>query len=461
MNHPRPLDLAQRDLAYIVHPYTNFKTNEANGPFIIDRGEGVYVYDNDGKRYLEGMAGLWSTSLGFSEPRLAEAAAKQFARLPYSQMFGGRSHEPGILLAEELARITPEGLNHTLFANSGSEANDAAVKIIWYYNNQIGRKVKKKLVGRHFGYHGITVASGSLTGLAPVHADFDLPLDRMIHADAPSHYHFAKGDETVEQFTNRLAESFEALILKEGPETIGAFIAEPVMGAGGVIVPPPGYFDRIQAILKKYDIMFIVDEVITGFGRTGEMFGSFTYNLKPDMMTMAKALSSSYLPISALIMTDKIYQAISDGSAKNGAFAHGVTYAAHPVCAAVALETLAIYKERNTVAHVKKVAPRLQSGLGALQNHPLVGEARGIGLIGAVELTRSKKDKTPFDTKLGLAAYVQSRAAQHGVILRNVRDAIAICPPLIITEDEIEELLQGLHRALDDGLDHARKQGWV
>ena len=461
MNHPRPLDLAQRDLAYIVHPYTNFKTNEASGPFIIDRGEGVYVYDADGRRYLEGMAGLWSTSLGFSEPRLVEAATRQLKRLPYSQIFSGRSHEPGILLAEELVKITPDGLNHVLFANSGSEANDAAVKVVWYYNNQIGRKAKKKLVGRYFGYHGITVASGSLTGLAPVHADFDLPLDRMVHTDAPSYYHFGKADETQEQFVERLGKNLEELIQREGPENIGAFIAEPVMGAGGVIVPPPGYFQAIQPILKKHDILFIVDEVITGFARTGEMFGSTTYDLKPDMMTLAKALSSSYLPISALMMTDKIYQAISDGSAKNGAFAHGVTYAAHPVCAAVALETLAIYKERNIVDHVKKVSPRLQSGLGALQNHPLVGETRGVGLIGAVELTRSKTDKTAFDAKLGLGAYVQSRAAHHGVILRNVRDAIAVCPPLIITEDEIEELLQGLHRALDDGLDHARKQGWV
>lgn len=461
MNHPRPLDLAQRDLDYIVHPYTNFKANETSGPFIIDRGEGVYVYDADGRRYLEGLAGLWSTSLGFSEPRLAEAAARQFARLPYSQIFAGRSHEPGILLAEELVRITPDGLNHVLFANSGSEANDAAVKIVWYYNNQIGRKAKKKLVGRYFGYHGVTVASGSLTGLAPVHADFDMPLDRMVHADAPSFYHFAKGDETVEQFVERLGQNLEDLIQREGPENIAAFIAEPVMGAGGVIVPPPGYFERIEPILKKHDILFIVDEVITGFARTGEMFASYTYNLKPDMMTLAKALSSSYLPISALMMTDKIYQAISDGSAKNGAFAHGVTYAAHPVCAAVALETLAIYKERNIVDHVKKVSPRLQNGLAELQNHPLIGETRGVGLIGAVELTQSKKDRKPFDAKTGITGYVQARAVHHGVILRNVRDAIAICPPLIITEDEIEELLQGLHRALDDGLDHARKQGWV
>ena len=461
MNKPASFDLGQRDLDHLVHPYSNFTTNRTGGPLVMDRGEGVYVYDADGRRYLEGMAGLWSTSLGFSEPRLVEAATRQLEKLPYSQIFGNRSHEPGIRLAEQLTRIAPKGLNHALFANSGSEANDAAVKVVWYYNNQIGKPATKKLIGRYFGYHGVTVAAGSLTGLAPVHADFDLPLPQMRHTDAPSFYHFGKPDESVTEFVDRIAGNLEALIQKEGPETIAAFIAEPVMGAGGVIVPPEGYFERIQAILRKHDILFIVDEVITGFGRTGEMFGSFTYGLKPDMMTVAKALSSSYLPISALLMTDKIHDAIAAGSVKNGAFAHGVTYAAHPVCAAVALETLAIYEERSIVAHVKEVAPRLQQGLQALQNHPLIGEVRGVGLVGAVELTRSKTDRAAFDTKLGLGAYIQSRGLEHGVIVRNIRDAIAVCPPLIITEAEIEELLEGLRRALDDGLDHARKEKWL
>jgi 4-aminobutyrate---pyruvate transaminase len=457
----QPVDLRQLDIDHLVHPYTNLKTIRDSGPFIIDRGEGVYVYDNNGKRYIEGMAGLWSTSLGFSEQRLIDAATRQLSKLPYSQTFGGRSHEPGVLLAERLTKIAPQGLNHVLFANSGSEANDSAVKIVWYYNNLLGRPQKKKIIGRIHGYHGVTVASGSLTGLPAVHADFDLPIKNIIHTNSPSYYHYAEGNETPEEFCARIAKALEELIAKEGADTIAAFIAEPVMGAGGVIVPPPGYFDRIQPILKKHDILFIVDEVITGFGRTGEMFGSFTYNLKPDMLTCAKALSSSYLPISALMMTDKINDVLAEGSVKHGAFAHGVTYSAHPVCAAVALETLAIYEERKIVDHVKKVSPRMQEGLRALQNHPLVGEARGIGLVGAVELTQNKSTKKAFDPKNGLGNYVQSRALEYGVIVRNMRDAVAVCPPLIIDEAQIDEMIEGLRRALDDGLAYARKQGWV
>jgi len=458
---PADTTLRQRDVDHILHPYSSPQKVAASGPLIISRGQGVYVYDTEGKRYLEGMAGLWSTSLGFSEPRLAEAAARQFATLPYSQIFGDRSHEPAIVLAERLASIAPEGLNHVLFANSGSESIDAAVKIVWYHHNQIGKPAKKKLIGRVNGYHGVTVAGGSLTGQPNIHADFDLPIAGILHTDSPSYYHFGKPDESIEQFVARIADNLEALILREGPETIGAFFAEPVMGSGGVIVPPQGYFERIQAILRKYDILFVVDEVITGFGRTGEMFGSFTYHLKPDLLVVAKALSSSYLPISGLLFTDRIFEAIAQGAAKNGVFAHGITYAAHPVCAAVALETLAIYAERDIVAHVKQVAPQLQNGLAALQNHPLVGETRGVGLVGAVELTQSKSMRAGFDPKLGLGAFIQSRALAHGVIVRALRDSVVVCPPLIITPVEIEELLDGLRRALDDGLAHARDKGWL
>jgi 4-aminobutyrate--pyruvate transaminase len=455
------ITLRQRDVDHILHPYSNPQKLAASGPLIISRGEGVYVYDTEGRRYLEGMAGLWSTSLGFSEHRLAEAAARQFAKLPYSQIFGDRSHEPGILLAERLTSIAPEGLNHVLFANSGSESIDAAAKVVWYYHNQIGKPAKKKLIGRINGYHGVTVAGGSLTGQPLIHADFDLPIAGVLHTDSPSYYHFGKPDESVQQFVARIADNLEALIQREGPETIGAFFAEPVMGSGGVIVPPPGYFERIQAILRKYDILFVVDEVITGFGRTGEMFGSFTYDLKPDMLVVAKALSSSYLPISGLLFTDRIFDAIAEGAAKNSVFAHGITYAAHPVCAAVALETLAIYQERGIVAHVKQIAPHLQNGLAALQNHPLIGETRGVGLVGAVELTQSKSARAGFDPKLGLGAFIQSRALSHGVIVRALRDSVVVCPPLIITPAEIEELLDGLRRALDDGIAYAREKAWV
>jgi 4-aminobutyrate--pyruvate transaminase len=461
MPTPSAATLHQRDVDHILHPYSNPQSIAATGPLVIDRGEGVYVYDTQGRRYLEGMAGLWSTSLGFSEPRLAEAAARQFAKLPYSQIFVDRSHEPAILLAEQLTKIAPQGLNHVLFANSGSESIDAAAKIVWYYHNQIGKPAKKKLISRINGYHGVTVAGGSLTGQPHIHADFDLPIAGVLHTDSPSYYHFGKPDESVEQFVERIVDNLEALILREGPETVGAFFAEPVMGSGGVIVPPPGYFERIQAVLRKYDILFVVDEVITGFGRTGELFGSFAYGLKPDLLVVAKALSSSYLPISALLLTDNIYDAVAKGAARNGVFAHGITYAAHPVCAAVALETLAIYQERDLVAHVRQVAPHLQNGLAALQNHPLVGEARGVGLLGAVELTRSKSTREGFDPKLGLGAFIQSRALEHGVIVRALRNCVVVCPPLIITTEQIEELLDGLRRALDDGLAYAREKAWI
>jgi 4-aminobutyrate--pyruvate transaminase len=452
---------AARDIAHLIHPYTNLQTHRSKGPLIIDRGEGVYVYDEHGQRYLEGMAGLWSTSLGFSEPRLGEAAARQFAKLPYSQIFNHRSHKPGIDLAEALVKLAPAGLNHVLFANSGSEANDQAGKLVWYYNNQIGRPAKKKLIGRYHGYHGVTVLAASLTGLSPVHADFDLPIAGVLHTDAPSYYHYGRDDETVDAFIDRIIGNLETLIQREGPETIGAFFAEPVNGAGGVIVPPPGYFKKLQALLRKYDLLFVVDEVITGFGRTGDILGSFTFALQPDILTLAKALSSSYLPISAVLLSDKINEALVIGSAKNGALAHGVTYAAHPVCAAVALETLKIYEERDIVGHVRRVGEHFRARLDALADHPLVGDTRGVGLLGGVELARDRQRRQPFDPKLGLGSFVQDRALSHGVIVRGIRDTIAICPPLIISAEEIDILFDGIARSLDDALQHARQQGWL
>lgn len=452
---------ATRDIAHIIHPYTNLQQHRAVGPLIVERGEGVYIYDEHGQKYLEGMAGLWSVSLGFSEPRLAEAAAKQFAKLPYSQIFNNRSHKPGIDLAEKLTSLAPKGLNHVLFGNSGSEANDQAAKIIWYYNNQIGRPAKKKLVARYHGYHGVTVLAGSLTGLTPVHADFDLPIARVFHTDAPSHYHYAKDGESEDAFVDRIVANFEELIQREGPETIAAFFAEPVNGGGGVIVPPPGYFAKIQKLLKKYDILFVVDEVITGFGRTGKLFGSETFDLKPDILTTAKALSSSYLPISAVLITDTIHEALVAGSGKNGVFAHGVTYAAHPVSAAVALETLKIYEERNIVGHVERVSKHFLKRLHGFADHPLVGNTRGVGLLGAVELSQQNGRRVPFDPKLALGTYVNDQAQRHGVIVRNLGDTVAFCPPLIIDEAQIDELFNGFAKALDDGCARARNEGWL
>ena len=444
----------QKDVAHVVHPYSNLDAHDTRGPLVITRGDGCYVEDENGNRYLEGMSGLWCASLGFSEKRLVEAATKQLNTLPYYHLFNHRSHPPGIELAEALTAIAPEGLNHVLFANSGSEANDAAIKLVWYYNNLLGRPKKKKIISRLYGYHGVTVASGSLTGLVHVHRDFDLPIPQVKHTDCPSHYHFAQPGESEEQFAERLANNLEKLIIEEGPETVAAFIAEPISGSGGVIVPPKGYFDRVQAILKKYDVLFIVDEVICGFGRTGQMFGSDSFGLKPDMMTVAKGLSGAYQPISGLLLTDAIHDALKAGSRKHGAFAHGLTYAAHPVAAAVALETIKIYQERKIVDHVQSVAPYFFERLNQLSGHPLVGEVRGMGLLAAVEITSDKASKTPFPPEAGIGAWIQNKAMEHGVIVRAISTCIALCPPLISERQHIDQLVDGLAKALDEAQAH-------
>src|SRR5512143_2043199 len=377
---------ARRDLAYHLHPSTNLRQVESEGPLVIARGEGVYVFDEQGNRYLEGMAGLWCASLGFSERRLAEAAYRQMTELPFYHAFAGKVPSIATELAEKLVSMAPAGLARVIFANSGSEANDTAIKLVWYYNNAVGRPEKKKIIGRHRGYHGMTIAAASVTGLAFAHNDFDLPRGRFLHTGCPHHYRYARPGETEEQFAARLAEELEALIVHEGPDTVAAFFAEPVMGAGGVMVPPATYFERIQPILRKYDVLFVVDEVICGFGRTGNMFGSDTFALRPDIMTCAKALTSGYLPMSATLVSKPIFEILLAQSDKLGVFGHGYTYSAHPVPAAVALETLAIYEERDIVSHVRRMAPRMQSALQSYAEHPLVGEARGVGLIGAVEI---------------------------------------------------------------------------
>jgi 4-aminobutyrate---pyruvate transaminase len=441
---------ASRDIANHLHPYTHLKKHESEGPLVITEGKGIHVYDENGKEYIEGLAGLWCTALGFGEERLVDAATRQLKRLPYYHIFNHKSHDVAAELAERLIALMPVKMSKVFFNNSGSEANDTAVKMVWYYNNARGRHRKKKIIARMKGYHGVTVAAASLTGLANNHRDFDLPIDNIRHADCPHHYRFAKPGESEEAFATRLADSLEAQILREDPETVAAFIAEPVMGAGGVIVPPKTYFEKIQAVLKKYDVLLIADEVICGFGRTGNMWGSETFGLKPDILTMAKALSSAYLPISATAISEELYQAFVVQSEKLGQFAHGFTYSGHPVCCAVAVETLKIYEERDIVAQVRKVAPRLQSGMRRFADHPLVGEVRGVGLIAAAELVRDKASKAPFDPKQAVGPLFAARAQEHGLIVRAMGDSIALCPPLIISGDEIDEMLRRFGQALDD-----------
>ena len=439
-----------RDIAYYLHPYTNLSVHEKEGPLIITRGDGIYVFDDAGKRYIEGLGGLWCASLGFSEERLIEAAIRQMRKLPFYHTFGHKSSEVGIELAERLLGMAPVPMSKVFFTNSGSEANDSAVKFIWYYHNAIGKPAKKKIIARLRGYHGVTVAAASLTGLPNNHRDFDLPIARILHTDCPHHYRYARPGESEEAFATRCAESLEALILKEGPETVAAFFAEPVMGAGGVITPPKTYFEKIQKVLKKYDVLFVADEVICGFGRTGNMFATTTYALEPDMITIAKQLSAAYLPIAGLMISERIYRGMVTESEKVGIFAHGFTYGGHPVPAAVALETLKIYEERQIVSHVQRVAPQFQRRLQALGLHPLVGEARGVGLIGGLELVKNKATREAFAASDGVGVYASKLAQANGVITRGMGDTLGFCPPLIIKEREIDELFDAVKTALDE-----------
>src|SRR5881227_4024556 len=353
-------NLQTRAVETLIHPYTNQATFRETGPLVFERGKGVYIYDTDGKAYLEGMAGLWCTALGYDNEELVDAAATQMRKLSFAHLFSAKSHDPAIELAEKLKEIAPVPISKVLFCSSGSEANDSLVKLVWYINNALGRPQKKKIISRKRAYHGVTVAAASLTGLAFAHDDFDLPIARILHADCPHYYRNAQPRESEEAFAARLAADLEQMILREGPETVAAFFAEPVMGAGGVIVPPATYFDRIQPILKKYEILFVVDEVICGFGRTGNIFGTQTFNLQPDIITVAKALSAGYLPISGTLVSNALYEILVTQSDKLGIFGHGYTSSSHPVPAAVALETLKIYEERDIVAAVRRVGPRLQ-----------------------------------------------------------------------------------------------------
>ena len=445
-----PNSTAARDIAYHLHPYTNAVKQEAEGPLVLSRGKGIHVYDEDGKEYIEGLAGLWCTALGFGEERLVEAAARQMRTLPYYHSFGQKVPDIVVELAERLIKMMPVPMSHAFFCNSGSEANDTVVKMVWYYHNAIGRPQKKKIVSRTKAYHGVTVAAASLMGLQINQRDFDLPLPGFLHTDCPHHYRFGQDGESEEAFAGRCAANLEKLILDEGPDTIAAFIAEPIQGAGGVILPPKTYFEKIQAVLRKYDVLFIADEVICGFGRTGNMFGTETFKLQPDIMSMAKALSSAYLPISAVVVNDKVYRALRDNSGRIGTFGHGYTYSGHPVSAAVAVETLKIYEERDILSQVRRVAPALQNGLRKFAAHPLVGEVRGIGLIGGIELVRNKTTREPFDAAAGVGPYAVKCAQAHGLLTRALGDTLAFCPPLIINEAQIGDMLARFARALDE-----------
>ena len=438
------------DIRYHVHPFTNLEMHERKGPQIIERGEGIYLVSRDGRRYLDGMSSLWCATLGYSEHRLLEAASAQLALLPYSHTFRGRSNPKLIELAERLVSIGPGKVSKVLFGNSGSEANDTAIKLAWYYNHAKGRPEKRKIISRHGGYHGSTWLTASLSGQPLMHRDFQPPVSGILFTDLPHHYRCAEPGESESSFASRLADNLERLIRSEGPETIAAFIAEPVMGVGGVIVPPETYFEKIQSVLRKHDILMIADEVICGFGRTGNLFGSTTFGMEPDMVTLAKGLSGAYFPISALLVSDEIYEAMVQQSRKIGIFSHGLTYSGHPVGAAVALEALRIYEERDIVSNVRQSGAVLQSVLRTFENHRHVGEVRGVGLMAAIEFVADKSTRERFDPNLRIGDRIVTRAEGHGLFVRAVGDTIIMAPPLIISEPEVSSLVQRLTDAIND-----------
>ncbi len=420
-----PSNLATRDIESLVHPYTNLAAFREAGPLIIERGQGIYVYDTAGRAYIDGMAGLWCTALGWGNEELADTAAAQMRKLAFGHLFGGKSHDGAIELAEKLKEIAPVPTSKVFFCNSGSEANDTQIKLIWYMNNALGRERKKKIVSRRKGYHGVTIAAASLTGLPANQTDFDVPIANIVHTGCPHHYRFAHDGESEQDFATRLAAELDDLIQREGPDTVAAFFVEPVMGAGGVIVPPATYFDKVMAVCAKYDVYVVCDEVICGFGRLGTQFGCQAFGFEPHSITVAKALTSAYVPMAAVTVPEVMYQAMLDESRKIGTFGHGFTYSGHPVAAAVALKALAIYERERLVEKAARMTPQFQGRLAKLAAHPLVGEARGYGLVGAVETGRGQ----------GHQAFIRSEGGRRGacrVLCRSGRTAASVpcrrCP---------------------------------
>jgi 4-aminobutyrate--pyruvate transaminase len=441
--------IAITDTERLLHPYTNARKHEVQGPIIIERGEGIRVFDQEGRSYIEGMAGLWSVAVGFSETRLAEAAHRQMQMLPYYHCFSHKTHAPVVRLAERLIEMSPPNMSRVFFTSSGSEANDTVIKMLWYMNNALGRPEKKKFLARAKGYHGITVASGSLTGLPNNHRDFDLPAIPVVHLTCPHHYRFGLDGESETAFAARLIAEAEEVILREGPETIAAFIGEPLMGAGGVMPPPAGYWKGIEALCRKHDIVLFADEVINGFGRLGKAFGCMHYDFTPDIIVASKQLTSSYMPLATIIFTEAIYDAIADNTKKIGTFGHGFTASGHPVACAVALENLDIIAERDLIGNAAARAPAFQAGLRQLSELPFVGEVRGDGLIAAVEMVANKATRAKFATpgRVGAAAF--DICHEEGLIIRSIEDSLALCPPLIVTEGDVTEIVGRMRRIVE------------
>ncbi|NBC34042.1 MAG: aminotransferase class III-fold pyridoxal phosphate-dependent enzyme [Alphaproteobacteria bacterium] len=449
----------------LLHPFTNLRGHAEGtlgGPRIITGGQGVRITDQHGKTYIDGFAGLYCVNIGYGRTEVAEAIYEQAKKLAYYHAYAGHSNEPAIRLTGRLLRMAPGKMSKVFYGLSGSDANETQVKLVWYYNNALGRPEKKKIISRHRGYHGGSVMSGSLTGLPVFHQAFDLPVKPVLHTSTPHYYWQHEPGESEAGFARRCADELEAMILAEGPETVAAFIGEPVLGTGGIIPPPAGYWPAIQAVLKKYDVLMIADEVVCGFGRIGTDFGCQAYGIEPDMVTVAKGLTSAYAPLSAALVSEPVWEVLQQGSDKLGTFAHGYTYSAHPIGAAAALANLDIVEGEDLAGNARDTGGYLQERLqAAFADHPLVGEVRGIGLLAAIEFVADKPSKTRFDPGLKVGAKVSAACLEEGLIARAMPhgDILGFAPPLVISRADVDDVVARTERAIARVTETLAKEG--
>jgi len=460
----RNMTLNEIDRQSVLHPFTHLKDfSSGDAPSrVVTGARGITIRDSEGTELIDGFAGLYCVNIGYGRTEVADAIHAQATKLAYYHAYAGHSNEPTIRLSERLLAMTPGNMKRVYYGLSGSDANETQVKLVWYYNNARGLPQKKKIIARHRGYHGGTIVSGSLTGLPVFHTAFDLPVNPIRHTTTPHYYWGAEPGESEEDFAQRCADDLEKMILQEDPETVAAFIGEPVLGTGGIIPPPQGYWEKIQAVLKKYDVLLISDEVVCGFGRIGAPFGATHYGMEPDLITVAKGLTSAYQPLSGAIVGDKVWTVLEEASDTYGPFAHGYTYSAHPCGAAAALANLDVIEREDLTGNARDTGAYFQKRLhDAFGDHPMVGEVRGIGLLGALEFVANPKQKTRFDPNLKVGARVSAACAQEGLIARAMPhgDILGFAPPLVITRAEVDEVIRRTERAVNGVMDDLTRNG--
>jgi L-2,4-diaminobutyrate transaminase len=447
-------ELETLDREHLFHPSTHIgKHARGESPErVIAGGKGIYIVDDAGRESLDAFAGLYCVNVGYGRTEIAEAIADQARRLAYYHAYVGHATEAAIRLAARIIGYAPQGMRAVYFGLSGSDANETQLKLIRYYNNCLGRPAKKKIISRWRGYHGSGLATGSLTGLDAFHRAFDLPLPGFFHTRAPYFYRESRPSESEADFSARCADELEQLILEEGPETIAAFFGEPVLGTGGLVPPPAGYWDAIQRVLKKYDILLVADEVVTAFGRIGRWFGCERYGIAPDLITLAKGMSSAYLPISGVVVGERVWKVLQEGTDRLGAFGHGWTYSAHPVCAAAANANLDIVERENLIGHADEIGGYFQAALrDAFSENPIVGDVRGVGLLAAIEFVADRDDRTPFDPALSVGARVAQACLDRGMVARAMPqgDILGFAPPLVISKGEVDKIVAITKAAVD------------